>query len=63
MQLMINILFWVIFIFLVFGGVLNIMNVVNPKNNNKELDIWGTFMIFVILYMGVFLYNYMFGGN
>lgn len=60
---MINILFWVIFIFLVFGGVLNIMNVVNPKNNNKELDIWGTFMIFVILYMGVFLYNYMFGGN
>lgn len=63
MQLMINILFWVIFIFLVFGGILNIMNVVNPKNNNKELDIWGTFMIFVILYMGVFLYNYMFGGN
>jgi hypothetical protein len=63
MQLMINILFWIIFIFLVFGGILNIMNVVNPKNNNKELDIWGTFMIFVILYMGVFLYNYMFGGN
>lgn len=63
MQLMINILFWVIFIFLVFGGILNIMNVVNPKNNNKELDIWGSFMIFVILYMGVFLYNYMFGGH
>lgn len=62
MSIMINILFWIIFLFLAFGGILNIMNVVSPKNNNKEMDIWGTFMIFVILYMGVFLYNYIFGG-